>query len=285
MDYNYAIILVTFNRKAQLVEVINRIQQQTRIPSWLIIVDNHSEDGTAEYLDHLTLSFPFKVLRSSANIGHGAGLAMGMEFVLTLPDIEYVLLLEDDSFAKAELAETMLGHITRAADYSIIGIRGVRVGIGKRDRPELSYTSITPIDFVLLDGVILKTNLLRTIGLPKRDFFMMCDDLEFSKRIRKNGYKIGCVKIDLHEILHLGGGEKFSRSGLWRGYYQSRNNVHILKEYFSLSELANFIILESKRVIMCLSAPDRFYRIYLRLLGVFHGIIGKKGKTLDPKNF
>ncbi len=284
MEYNYAIILVTFNRKIQLVEVINRIQQQTRIPSWLIIVDNHSEDGTDEYLDHLTLSFPLKVLRSTTNIGHGAGLAMGMEFVLTLSEIKYVLLLEDDSLAKPELAETMLMHINNS-DYSIIGIRGVTMGIGTRKRPELSYSEIVNVDFVLLDGIIIKTDLLRMVGLPKRDFFMMCDDLEFSKRIRKCGYKIGCIKVDLHEILHLGGGEKFSKSNLWRGYYQARNNVHILKEYFSLTELFNFVLLEFKRLFACIFATDRFYRIYLRLVGVFHGIIGRKGKTLDPKNF
>lgn len=284
MDFQYAIILVTFNRKARLVEVVDRIKQQTIAPSMVVIVDNYSEDGTMEYLKSLHLPFGFKTIRSTENIGHGAGLALGMEYVLTLPEIQYVLLLEDDSFAKPELAETMLGHINNFG-YSILGIRGVTTGIGTRYRPELSYSKVVHVDFVLLDGIILTTDLLRAVGLPKRDFFMMCDDLEFSKRIRKYGYKIGCIKVDLHEILHLGGGEKFSRSNLWRGYYQARNNVHILKEYFSISELLNFLLLESKRIVVCLLAPDRFYRMYLRLLGVFHGIIGKTGKTLDPKNF
>jgi hypothetical protein len=59
--------------------------------------------------------------------------------------------------------------------------------------------------------------------------------------------------------------------------------VFILKEYFSLLDLFSYIGLQIKLLAAAaLLAPDRFKRVRLRLLGIWHGIRGVYGKTLDP---
>jgi len=70
---------------------------------------------------------------------------------------------------------------------------------------------------------------------------------------------------------------------LWRGYYSARNHLLILKQYFSFPNLLSYIIFQSKYLIVAaVLAPDRFKRVKFRLLGIWHGIRGMGGRTLDP---
>ena len=70
---------------------------------------------------------------------------------------------------------------------------------------------------------------------------------------------------------------------MWRGYYTARNHLLILREYFSVIELLSYTHKQLKYLIAAaLYAPDRKKRLKFRLLGIWHGILGVKGKTLDP---
>jgi rhamnopyranosyl-N-acetylglucosaminyl-diphospho-decaprenol beta-1,3/1,4-galactofuranosyltransferase len=280
----YGIVIVTFNRCEGLRNALNGILRQTVKPENLVVIDNDSSDATQQYLAKLEFPFSTKIIRSVQNIGHGAALSLGLNWLVENSSCKYFIFLEDDSIAKSTLCQQMLTKI-ETSEYDILCLDGLKFKLGKRYRPNLSRDKITEVDFALLDGAVVSRKLIAQVGVPKADFFMMCDDLEYSKRIRKKGFKIGCIKTDAHEILHLGGGEKYSRSTLWRGYYQARNTVHILKEYFSPRELLDFLIIESKRLVGALGAKDRLTRVGLRLLGTWHGLLGKKGMTIDPKNF
>ena len=146
--------------------------------------------------------------------------------------------------------------------------------------------NIYAVDHVLVDGALVDASVVRQVGTPREDFFMMCEDLEYSKRIKGAGFSISVLEdLDLLERIHLGGGNKFSTRTLWRGYYHSRNHLFILKKYFSIKAMLMYIIRQSKFLITSLSAPDRFRRIRLRMLGIYHGLTGKTGKRIDPQSF
>jgi rhamnopyranosyl-N-acetylglucosaminyl-diphospho-decaprenol beta-1,3/1,4-galactofuranosyltransferase len=280
----YGIVIVTYNRREGLQNAIHGILEQTVRPANLVVIDNNSSDGTQQFLEGLEFPFATRIIRTAENIGHGAGLSLGLNWLVANSSCRYFIFLEDDSVPGSTLCEQMLVKI-QASDYDILCLDGLKFKVGKRYRPELSKDRITEVDFALLDGAVISRRLVEKVGVPKADFFMMCDDLEYSKRIRKKGFKIGCIKSDAHEILHLGGGGKYSRSTLWRGYYQARNSVHILKEYFSPRELLDFVLIESKRLVGALGAHDRFQRVGLRLRGTWDGLRGIKGMTIDPKKF
>jgi rhamnopyranosyl-N-acetylglucosaminyl-diphospho-decaprenol beta-1,3/1,4-galactofuranosyltransferase len=70
---------------------------------------------------------------------------------------------------------------------------------------------------------------------------------------------------------------------LWRGYYSARNHVFILKKHFSFTDLVGLTYHQAKLLLTAaVLAPDRFQRVKLRLIGIWHGIRGVGGKTLDP---
>ena len=53
----FGVIIVTYNRLALLKECVSCVLSQTEPFSNICIVDNHSSDGTADWLKNLTASF------------------------------------------------------------------------------------------------------------------------------------------------------------------------------------------------------------------------------------
>ena len=49
---NYQSVIVTYNRKDKLIEAVDSILNQELKPVRLIIIDNHSTDGTRETLSN-----------------------------------------------------------------------------------------------------------------------------------------------------------------------------------------------------------------------------------------
>jgi GT2 family glycosyltransferase len=141
---------------------------------------------------------------------------------------------------------------------------------------------VKAVDFAVFDGAVMRYDVVSKVGVPIRDWFMMVDDYEYCYRIKKSGFKMGVVHNDFHQILHLGAGSGFTSSSLWRGYYQERNYVFFVKTHFTIFNLIDFLIFFVKRVFGSLTAPDRSQRIKLKFIGLWHGLINKKGRTLDP---
>ena len=216
------------------------------------------------------------------NIGHGAALSKGLQYLHGKNNkARFTIFLEDDSIPKQTLFQTLLDKINQSS-FDLISSAGKIVKIGKRIDVKPTESEILKADFCLFDGAIIKNEVFLKVGYPVENWFMMFDDFEYCYRIRKHQFKIGIIKNDFHQIMHHGAGEKFSRTSLWRGYYQTRNHVLFLKMHFTFNNLIDFIILNTKRTIASLLPSDRFLRFTLRIKGLIHGIINKRGKTLDP---
>jgi GT2 family glycosyltransferase len=194
---------------------------------------------------------------------------------------EYLIFLEDDSIPSASLISFLTNKI-EFSNFDFLGSLGSVNKIGKRFVVNSQVNTIQEVDFAVFDGAILRFDVIKKIGPPVQDWFMMVDDYEYCYRIKKAGFRIGVVKNDLHEIHHLGDGSGFTKSSLWRGYYTERNYVLFVKKHFTLINLADFIVFFLKRVFACLPAPDRSHRIGLKFKGLWHGLLNKKGMTLDP---
>jgi GT2 family glycosyltransferase len=276
---NLAIIIVTYNRYASLKNIVERIYEFGWNFEAFIIVDNCSTDSTESFVKELAVKDRrILPLMLKQNIGHGAAISKGIE---VLPaSTSTVLLLEDDSYPASNLL-TELWHAMEKADLGLVSSGGYRVKLGKR-LPVNPSELLSLVDFALLDGALIKRGVIDKVGGPVSNWFMMFDDYEYCYRIRMAGFKIGVLQSGHHDILHLGGGEKFSNATLWRGYYQARNHTFFLKMHFNAFNLFDFLILQTKRLVGCLGAPDWRIRLWFRVLGVWHGIKGKEGKVLDP---
>jgi rhamnopyranosyl-N-acetylglucosaminyl-diphospho-decaprenol beta-1,3/1,4-galactofuranosyltransferase len=277
-------ILVTYNRVESLKIALEHIFNQSVQPSTLIIVDNCSSDRTREYLTALQNSKNIHCLFLSTNIGAGGGYTAAMTYALeNNMNPSYFWMIEDDTYYEPGVLSELLHHI-ETAPYDMISLKGFETGF-RSTRNIICNDTLQPVSSALLDGSLIKAEIIRKIGPPKKEYFMMCDDYEFSLRLKKNNYKIGLIQTGAAHYLHLGGDGKFTQSTLWRGYYTSRNHLLILREYFSVFRVLSYFYKQTKYLVAAaVYAPDRYKRIKFRLFGIWHGIRGVQGKTLDPSS-
>jgi len=283
MNNSVCAVMVTYNRLEILKSTLAHVLAQEFPPTNIIIVDNFSTDGTKEWLQSLLADQRIKTIHLDGNMGAGYAISQGMKLGLKLQDFDYFWVLDDDSYYKSNVLKELVENISKS-DFALVGLTGSNIKFGTK-RKVVTTEKLTEVDYALVDGAIIRGDVIRKIGTTSERFFMMCDDDEYIIRLKKHGYKIGLLDLGPVNRLHLGGQGSFTKATLWRGYYSSRNQMLILKEYFSLKRLLEYTFLQSKLLIgAAFFAPDRFQRVRLRITGIWHGMRGVEGKTLDPKS-
>jgi rhamnopyranosyl-N-acetylglucosaminyl-diphospho-decaprenol beta-1,3/1,4-galactofuranosyltransferase len=274
-------IVVTYNRLETLKIAFAHLLAQTTQPDCIVIVDNCSCDGTQSYLREISGHQPIYCLFMSSNTGPAGAIAEGMNFALKQEMYDYLWVVDDDTFyapnALSELLETI-----QQTDYVMLGLHGAQLRMGAKVYVDPAIR-LQQVDYAMIDGALIKTSVVKKMGPLCKEFVMMCEDHEYSLRLRKHGYKLGVLKNGADDRQLLGGGGKFTSSTLWRGYYSARNHTFIIRKYFSIKELFAYAYHQWKLlVVAAVFAPDRLKRVKFRLLGIWHGIRGISGKTLDP---
>ena len=100
MELNLACVIVTYNRLNYLKKALDCYDQQTKMPNYLIIVDNHSTDGTSDYLDGWKKKrhgFKCIILHLPENIGGSGGFYSGCQKALEL-GVDYIWMADDDAY-------------------------------------------------------------------------------------------------------------------------------------------------------------------------------------------
>jgi GT2 family glycosyltransferase len=94
MKTNVAIIIPNWNGKELLGRCLESVNQQTRKPDMVIVVDNGSVDGSVEYLKkhHPGVT----VIKHSTNIGFAGGVNSGLHTILK-ENYDWVALLNNDA--------------------------------------------------------------------------------------------------------------------------------------------------------------------------------------------
>ena len=96
-----AAVVVTFNRLEKLKTVLASLEQQTRLPEQLIIVNNASTDGTDTYLEQYAADFKFgdkiqlDIVTLPENVGGAGGFSAGMRRSYEL-GADFAWIFDDD---------------------------------------------------------------------------------------------------------------------------------------------------------------------------------------------
>ena len=270
-------VIVTFNRFSVLLETIKFLRNQTLKPGCIYVIDNCSKDETYNYFS-TNSSIGLEYIRLSENIGYAGALAVGMEAAKKKYSPAYYWLLDDDSHPEENVLKELVANITMS-DFAILGITGFKFSFTKKKK--IISNLITEADFVLIDNALVKSDLVNSIGFPDKEYFMMCEDLDYCMRAKEKSFKVGvCSHLSVNR-LHLGS-TGASKSIIWRSYYHARNYVFIVRRYKSLKMMIYFVASQTKFIIAALFITRRFSLVYYRICGLIHGIFGKRGITLVP---
>ncbi len=244
-----AAVFATMNRGQTALSCVNALAAQTRPPTWVVVADNVSQDGTAELLDGLAgLPFELLVLRMKANRGNAGGVEEAME-VAFAQGADAVWILDDDSWPRPEALAALLerpwepGVVRHALQVDpqtgrftwplqvADGKGGWRLAESMDDMPEGDCVRSR----IIWTGALVPRAVRETVGRVNGALFIRGEDEEYPWRIEQAGFPQEAVRGALLDhpgpvkLVHWRwcGKHFFFEPGLaeWKLYYKVRNMV------------------------------------------------------------
>ena len=298
-----AAVVVTYNRKQLLKACLDALLEQSRSPDRIYIIDNASTDGTSDFLkaDGYLENSRIIYLRQLQNTGGAGGFHAGMQQALT-DNMDWLWLMDDDACPRKNALESLLQcHPEKENVYASVAIN---TALG---RDELCWPAARPgtenafvlEEIQLLQNVInipflgffIHSDLVRAIGLPEKDYFILGDDTEYAERARAHGSKLLLVKRSIvdhpmpnrHIFSFMG--RRFYNLTLppWKKYYDVRNRILIGRKYYGIRLWTQTIPGQIIRMgDSLLHEPDRFNMLWAYLRGILDGFLGRQGKRVIP---
>ncbi len=267
--------IVTFNAADIIDRVLDAIQNQTRPPDAILIIDNASTDGT------LNRAFPeqVSVIRNAKNLGSSGAFEIGFSYALER-GFDWLWILDHDSVADPEALATLLDLYagwpsSRQEETAFVACLPLDQP-GNDPRHGQLFTPygrivITPppeqrcyqCDITIWSGSLYRLAAVRRIGLPNPNYFIDRGELEYAYRLMKAGYK-GFIHQDA-VIRHNIRGEplpkriqsgpitlNFFEAAPLRCYYICRNTL-----YFTIYDLTDEPLAKFRALFRVRSRPGR----------------------------
>lgn len=209
MNKKVAAVVVTYNRKELLKENIECLLAQIPEAPELLVIDNHSTDGTKEYIQEYIDSNRILYYDTGSNLGGAGGFQFGLKTAVE-SGYEFVWLMDDDSMP----TNTALEELVKAYDEipGEIGFLASKVvwtdgSICNMNIQRLSATkkvtdfseAIIPVEVSSFVSMFVPAKVVREVGLPFKEFFIWTDDWEYTKRIAN---KYPCYLITDSVVIH-----------------------------------------------------------------------------------
>ncbi|MDQ3723758.1 MAG: glycosyltransferase [Actinomycetota bacterium] len=261
--------VVTYNRKALLLECLDALLRQTHPVERIFVIDNASTDGTLELVRERGLldDERLEYVRCEHNSGGAGGYARAVE-VSRAREVDWIWLMDDDAEPRLDTLEQLLAappaHEDDTAalcpavvspDGSLqLGARGTFDGRPRPSAPSDYRPGEHPdLGFATFVGILVRNTVARATEPPRADFFIWADDYEWCFRLRRQGRLrlIPEVAIEHKDVGH-GFETRRSRlvnrftplsygatpwSGFWRNIAGVRNYVWVKKTYLGESPL------------------------------------------------
>lgn len=187
-----AAVVVTYNRKALLIECLAALLRQTCDIDRIVLLDNASTDGTPELLEASGyLANPIiDYVRLAVNVGGAGGFHEGVKRAYAA-GYDWLWLMDDDIEPLPDALMTMLSFGDRSkciqgAEVYLDGQRlewerGSRIRkSGSRSIPEGSFDpDCIPVYVGCFEGMLISRYIVSKIGFPDKRFFMWYDDIAY----------------------------------------------------------------------------------------------------------
>lgn len=184
-------VVVTYNRRALLLECIECLRRQTAKVD-ILIVDNAGTDGTGEALRPLVEQGALRYVNTGANLGGAGGFEFGIREAVKR-GCDYVWIMDDDAMPEPTALEALLAEAGKLDRFGWLSGRVLwtdgspcRMNI-QRDLRMGNLTDFSkprvPSGAATFVSLLVPAQVVREVGLPIGAFFIWADDLEYTRRI------------------------------------------------------------------------------------------------------
>lgn len=188
-------VVVTYNRKELLKEAIEALLNQEYNNCDVLIVDNASTDGTREYIDELLKDARVHYENTGANLGGAGGFNYGMKRACQM-GCDFVWVMDDDCIVhKNSLTELLNADKLLNGNYGFLSSKVLWKddSICKMNIPKKTFSTwlkefdkpVQEIAMASFVSLFVKTDIIKEMGLPIKEFFIWTDDWEFTRRISR----------------------------------------------------------------------------------------------------
>ena len=248
MNFNkkIAIIIVNWKQYELTINCLLSLEKLEYKNFKVIIVDNESN---FEKINKIKSDFTkVEVIESKENLGFATANNIGIKYAIK-NKFEYVMLLNNDTEVNKKFLAPLLNSFQN--DNSLGAVQPLIMNYNNRVKVwnaggylnnffGFPYTNKKlnnknrQIDWITGCCILLKTKVIKKVGLMDEDFFAYYEDVDWSLRIKKLGYKLGVV--DSSVIFHHG--TKSSNNSNFEGnlspfvhYLNIRNHIYLIKKH------------------------------------------------------
>lgn len=291
---NVCAVVVTYHPDEGILDRLTRIAGQVHS---VVVVDNGSNPAAVERLKSAGLPRNVTVLWNNENLGIATALNQGAWWAIEQGHA-WALTFDQDSVAD----EHLLDHLRQlhaacglADEIGTIGVSFWNSATNTRSLPAEFFGDRPWIEreVVITSGSLLSLAAFQAIGPFRDELFIDTVDEEYCLRLRRHGYRVLLAREPL--LVHSLGTLKTHRL-LWkevsctnhppvRRYYQVRNRLRIIAEYWRTEPRWSWLVLKCTLVeflLILLHETNKPPKIRAFLLGAWHALLGRMGKLPTP---
>lgn len=236
------VIVVTFNRKDLLKKCISSLRNQSVPLSDIIVVNNGCTDGTKDWLEEQS----DLISLHQQNLGGAGGFYAGMHYCYERKvQYDWFWLMDDDVRPHPDCLEKLLANIENNIGI-LVPVRYQRDNLFICEHKRLNYSNpfgkrllekVRPeelsnkvdVQCATFEGPFIKRDVITAIGFPTKELFIFNDDVEYSYKAIKAGFRITMIPEAKMEREYIAPQERYKL--LWRLYYMTRNLVYLDRVY------------------------------------------------------
>lgn len=308
MSYTIAAVIVTYNRKELLLKNILSCQEQKRLLDKIIIIDNHSTDGTRDYIfKEIDKSYYDKIdyVFLDENVGGSGGFSFGVKYAYE-KGYDFIWLMDDDG---RPWDENTLQNLELYIKNNYLYNTPVMINsLVQCDEENLSFSESQDGKIIyhknqikydelkghcsLFNGTLISKELVKKIGIPRDDYFIKGDEKEYFARTLKNGIFTTTVVNSLYyhpspfkwdESITIFGKTIFNNiEPGWKEYYNMRNVCLNNKLYKKNSSIVNFKNYIKRCLKILVYGENKAYLLRMITIAYNHSKKGYTGKYFLP---
>lgn len=267
-----SIIIVNWNNKELTKNCLESIfcssKEKLRTNEYeIILVDNGSNDGSADYLR--SIERDVKVIFNKSNLGYAPACNQGMKAASG----RYILLLGNDTLIRDNALEKCVGFLEQNNNAGAVGCKLLNLDLSVQNNckkfPRLrnavftylsldrfnrdydmewfDYDTVAEVEQISTTFLMIRKDLLDKLNYFNEDYKILYNDVDLCFRIWQNGYKI--YFYNLPEVIHYGS-ESTKKAGykLRKIMYRDINRYYINK--FGLKAIILMPILAARLLLV-----------------------------------
>lgn len=292
------IVIPNWNGRSMLGHCLTSLQQQTARNFRVIVVDNGSEDGSADYVHR---DFPdVTVICLRENTGFSRAVNCGIEAATA----DWILLLNNDMEVAPDCLEHLQSAVADYNDYDFFALKmldfhgreyldgagdgilrgGVGYRLGTMEKDQQMYQHNRETFGACAGAALYSRHFFSSVGLFDPDFFAYLEDVDLNLRARRYGLR--CLYLSEALVYHVGSATSGSKINPLTIRLSTRNNLWVVAKNYSLSLLLRFILpfLIYQLAWLCFCAKKGMVVPYLQ--GLVEGLraLGKMRKKQQGRD-